>query len=115
MHDFGKNAIHIPIPLTLFHDMTHEHPFVPMNMQLFNAGIVIREGVKNLIERFIDNNGTLFICTDMDHLLLIVEELKITYLPIDNNGDVDRSVLHWYLLEVQIYAHSSRIMLSEAQ
>jgi hypothetical protein len=32
MHDHGKLAIHIRIPLQLFHDMTHEDPFVPMNM-----------------------------------------------------------------------------------
>jgi hypothetical protein len=51
---------------------------------------VIREGLKSLIESFIDNNDTLISCTNMGHLLLIVEELEITYLPVDNNGDVDR-------------------------
>jgi hypothetical protein len=44
-----------------------------------------------MIESFIDNNDTIVSCTEMDPLLLIVEELGIMYLPIDNNGDVDRS------------------------
>jgi hypothetical protein len=52
---------------------------------------VIREGLKNMIESFIDNNDTIISCTDMDCLLLIVGELEIMYLPVDNNGDVDRS------------------------
>jgi hypothetical protein len=71
--------------------MTHEDPFAPMNMHIFNAGIVIREGLKSLIESFVDSNDTLVSCTDMDRLLLIVEELEIAHSPIDNNGDVDRS------------------------
>ena len=52
---------------------------------------MIREGLKSPIELFIDNNDTLISCTDMDRLLFIVEELEIMYLPVDNNGDVDRS------------------------
>ena len=40
----------------------------------------------------IKKNPTLVSCTDIDRLLLMVEEVKITYYPLQDDGNVDRSV-----------------------
>jgi hypothetical protein len=83
--------IHVPIPLQLIYDIAHPNPFEPLAMQDFNAGTIMRDYLNNLIEGDINNNRSICTCTDLDSLLFIIDELKITYLPIDSNGDVDRS------------------------
>jgi hypothetical protein len=91
MTEHGTASVHIPLPLQLIYDMTHADPFVPFDMQDFNVGVLICEGLKSLIESYITDNRSVCSCTDIERLLLIVEELEVTYLPIDSNGDVNRS------------------------
>jgi hypothetical protein len=108
--DHGNQTIHVNMPLQVIHDMNTEDPFIPMNVRRFNAGILIHEGLKSQIESIIEKNPTLVSCTDVDRLLLIVEEMEITYFPLNRDGDGDRSATPLVLIEVQIYARSSRIM-----
>jgi hypothetical protein len=91
LSDHGNQTIHVNMPLQVFHDMNAADPFVPMNVRRFNAGILIREGLKSQIELMIKKIPTIVSCTDNDRLLLIVEEINITYFPINCDGDVDRS------------------------
>jgi hypothetical protein len=91
LSDHGNQTVHVNMPLQVFHDMNAADPFVPMNVRRFNAGMLIREGLKSQIELMIEKNPTIVSCTDMNRLLLIVEEMDITYFPINRDGDVDRS------------------------
>jgi hypothetical protein len=90
MTEHGTSYIHLPLLLQLLYNMTHSNPFVPFGMQEFNDGTMIREGLKNLIELYIATNRSICSCTNLERLLFIIEELEITYLPIDINGDVDQ-------------------------
>jgi hypothetical protein len=60
-------------------------------MQTFNVGTMIRDHLKNLIEDCVDNNQTACTCTNLDRLLLLIYELEISYIPVDDNGNVDRT------------------------
>ena len=52
-------------------------------MRSVNIGTMICDHLKNLIEDYVDNNQAICICTNMECLLLIIDELEITYMPID--------------------------------
>jgi hypothetical protein len=71
--------------------MTIADPFAALSIQRFNAGIFIREGLKNWIEFVVTKHPDIISCTDMERLLLVVEEMEITYLPLNDTGDIDRS------------------------
>jgi hypothetical protein len=88
--DHVSQLIHVSVPLQVFHDMSNEDPFVPMNVPRFNVGIFIREGLKSQIESMIEKNPTIVNCTGIDRLLLIVEEMEITYFPLNGDGDIDQ-------------------------
>jgi hypothetical protein len=60
-------------------------------MQTFNIGAVIRDHLKDLIEDYVDNNQKRFSCTNLNRLMLLLYELEITYMPIDDNGDILRT------------------------
>jgi hypothetical protein len=79
------------MPLQVFQDMNAADPFIPMNVRRFNAGKLIREGLKSQIESMIKKNPTIVSCTDVDCLLLIVEEMDIAHFPINRDGNVERS------------------------
>jgi hypothetical protein len=64
-------------------------PFTLSSMQEFNVGTMICEYLKNLVEDYINSNRTICTCTDLDHLLLIINKLEITYMLVNGNGDVD--------------------------
>jgi hypothetical protein len=91
MMEHGTSYIHLPLPLQLFCNMTHPDPFVPFGMQEFNVGAAIHDRPKNLIEVYVANNASICTCTDLERLLFIIEELEITYLPINSNGDINRA------------------------
>ena len=78
--------------------MNDAGPFVALSARRFNVGILIREGLKELDESVINMNSTALSCTDTERLLLIVEEIEISYLPLNDTGDIDQSatplVLH---------------------
>jgi hypothetical protein len=70
--------------------MAHPEPFVPLAVREFNAGTMIHDGLKSLIEEYVGNNRSVCTCTDLERLLFIIEELDVTYLPINGNGDINQ-------------------------
>jgi hypothetical protein len=80
--------IQIPTPVQQYYNMTLDDPFPSFSMRTFNAGAMIRDHLKNLIEDYIDNNRTVCSCTKLDRLLLLIYELEITYVPIDYDGNI---------------------------
>ena len=60
-------------------------------MRTFNVGAVIHDHLKALIEDYVDNNQKRCSCTNLNRLMLFLYELEITYVPIDDNGDVLRT------------------------
>jgi hypothetical protein len=91
MTESGTANVHVPLPHQLFCDMAHPDPFDKLAMRECNAGTIIRDYLRNLIEDYINDNRSICTCTDLERLLFILDELEITCLPIDGNGDVDRS------------------------
>ena len=49
---------------------------------------MIRDHLKDLIEDYVDNNRAICSCTNLDRLLFLIYELEITYMPIDNDGNI---------------------------
>ena len=60
----------------------------------------IREEIKSQIQTFIEDNPEHVVCTDIERILLMVEEMEITYLPLQEDGDsagsVDRNAADRY-------------------
>jgi hypothetical protein len=94
----GSQPVYVSILLQIFHNMNVADPFVALSVQRFNGGILILEGLKSWIESVINKNPTVLSCTDIERLSLVVEEMEISYLPLNDTGDIDRSatplVLH---------------------
>jgi hypothetical protein len=89
----SSNEIHVHIPLNVFYDMDAEDPFIRMSVRKSNIAISIREGLKNRIESMVKSNAATVSCTDIDRLLLVVEEMEITYFPLQDDGSVDRTAI----------------------
>jgi hypothetical protein len=94
-NDFGlwitqhrTTEIQIPIPVQQYYDMTLDDPFPSFSMRSFNVGTMIRDHLKNLIEDYVDNNQAICTCTNLDHLLLLIYELEITYMPVNIDGHI---------------------------
>ena len=75
----------------MFYDLEAEDPFLRMKPRKNNVALVIREGLKDKIESLIKENSKLVKCTDIERLQLMMEEVKITYCPLQDDGNVDRS------------------------
>jgi hypothetical protein len=63
-------------------------PFPSFSMRSFNVGAMIRDHLKNLIEDYVDNNQAICTWTNLEHLLLLIYELEITYMPVDIDSNV---------------------------
>ena len=49
---------------------------------------MIRDHLKDMVEDYVDNNQGRCSCTNLNRLMLLLFELEITYVPIDDNGDI---------------------------
>ena len=87
----GTTTIQIPIPTQQYYDVTLEDPYCSLSMRTFNVGAMIRGHLKDMIEDYVDNNQNRCSCANLNRLMLILFELEITYMPIDDNGDVLRT------------------------
>jgi hypothetical protein len=83
--------IQIPIPVQEYYVMTLDDPFPSFSMRTFNVSTMICDHLKNLIEDCVDNDWTVCSCTNLNLLLLLIYELEITYMPIDNDGNIIRT------------------------
>ena len=68
--------------------ITLEDPYRSFSMRTFNVGAMIRDHLKDVIEDFVDNGQNHCSCSNLDRLILLLYALDITYLPIDNDGDI---------------------------
>ena len=84
----GTTKIRIPIPTQQYYDATIEDPFESFSMRTFNIGAMIRGYLKDMVEDYVDNNQGRCSCTNLNRLMLLLYELEITYVPIDDNGDI---------------------------
>jgi hypothetical protein len=84
----GTMKIQIPIPTQHYYNATLEDPFRSFFMRTFNIGAVTRDHLKGLIEDYVDNNQKCCSCTNLNRLMLLLYELEITYVPINDNGDI---------------------------
>ena len=87
----GATTIQIPIPTQQHYDMTLEDPYYSLSMRTFNVGAMIRDHLKDMIEDYVDNDQNHCSCANLNRLMLLLFELEITYVPIDDNGDVLRT------------------------
>ena len=87
----GTTAIQIPIPTQQYYDMALEDPYRSFSMRTFNAGAMIRDHLKDVIEDFVDNGQNHCCCTNLNRLTLLLYTLEITYLPIDDDGNTLRT------------------------
>jgi hypothetical protein len=86
-----SDEIHVHTQLNVFYDMEAEDPFGRMRPRKSNIAISICEGLKNEIESMVKSNAAAVSCTDINCLLLMVEEMEITYFPLQDDGSVDRT------------------------
>jgi hypothetical protein len=84
----GITKIQIPIPTQQYYNMTLENPFESFSKRTFNIGAMIRDHLKDMVEDYVDNNQGRCSCTNLNRLMLLVFELEITYVPIDDDGDI---------------------------
>ena len=89
----GSNEIHVNIPLNVFYNMEEEHPLDGMQPQRSNVAMSICEELKFQIEEIIKANPEAARCTDINRPPLMVEEMEITYLPLNSDGKVNRSAV----------------------
>jgi hypothetical protein len=82
-------TIQLPNLVQLSYDNDLEDPYPTLGLRIASIGTQIRDGLKNLIEDYINDNRTTCSCTDLPHLLLIIDDLEITYLSINSKGNVD--------------------------
>ena len=68
-----------------------EDPYRSFSMRTFNVGAMIRDHLKDAIEDFVDNGQNHCSCTNLNRLTLLLYALKITYLPIDDDGNILRT------------------------
>jgi hypothetical protein len=54
-----------------------------------HVAALIRDGLKNQVDDLIAHNG--IASTHLSRIMLIINELEITYLSIDSNGKVDNA------------------------
>jgi hypothetical protein len=87
----GSVHIQIPIRTQLFYDDRLVDPFPTLCLLILNIGPMIRGGLKNQIEDYINNNKSICSCTNLPCLMLIIDDLEITYLSVDNNGNIDNA------------------------
>ena len=87
----GTTTIQIPIPTQQYYDMALEDPYHSFSMRTFNVGAMIRDHLKDTIEDFVDNDQNHCSCMNLNHLTLLLFELEITYMPIDDNGNILRT------------------------
>ena len=87
----GTTAIQIPIPTQQYYDMALEDPYRLFSMRTFNVGAMIRDHLKDAIEDFVDNGQNHCSCTNFNRLTLLLYALEITYLPIDDDGNILRT------------------------
>jgi hypothetical protein len=97
-NDFGlwmtKNGtanIQVPLPVQLYYDIALDDPFSALSLRAMSVGTVIRDYLKNLIADYDNNNRTMCTRTDLSRLLPIIDELEITCVSVDSNGDVDHT------------------------
>ena len=87
----GTTAIQIPIPTQQYYDITLEDPYRSFSMRTFNVGAMIRDHLKDAIEDFVDNGQNHCSCSNLNRLTLLLYALEITYLPIDDDGNILRT------------------------
>jgi hypothetical protein len=86
----GTISIQLPILVQLSYDNDREDPCPTLGLRIVSIGTQIHDGLKNLIEDYVNNNWTTCSCTDLPRLLLIINNLEITYLYINSKGDINR-------------------------
>ena len=90
-----SREVHVHLPLGTYYDLKSPRPMSTLRVRKSNIAMHIREDLKCQIQRVIDNNPEHVVCTDIERLLLMVEEMEITYLPLQERGktpgNVDRN------------------------
>ena len=94
-HDHSQE-IHVQLPVGTYYDLKNPRPMSTLRICKDNIVMHIREEIKCQIQKVVEGNPTHVVCTDIEHLLLIVEEMEITYLPLQERGsktagNVDRN------------------------
>jgi hypothetical protein len=85
----GTTNLQLPLSVQLHYDITLEDPFSALSLRAMSIGTVIHDSMKNLIEDYVNDNQTICTWTNLSYLLLIIDELEITYMSVDSNGDVN--------------------------
>ena len=85
----GSNEIHVRVPISVYYDPEDENPLDAMQPRKSNVAMSIREELRFQIEEIVKASPDAASCTDINRLLLMVEEMEITYLPLQSDGRVD--------------------------
>ena len=90
--DDHTQAVHVRLPVGASYDIKDPHPMNTLQIRKSNVAMWIREDLKHQIQDIIEGNSEYVSCTDIDRLLLMVEEMKITCLPLQGHGDAAGNV-----------------------
>ena len=85
----GSNDIHVRVPISAYYDPEDENPLDAMQPRKSNVAMSIREELRFQIEEIVKASPDAASCTDINRLLLMVEEMEITHLPLQSDGRVD--------------------------
>ena len=90
-----SREVHVHLPLGTYYDLKSPRPMSTLRVRKSNIAMHIREELKCQIQKVIEDNPEHVVCTDIERLLLMVEEMEITYLPLQERGktagNVDRN------------------------
>ena len=70
-----------------------KNPLDTMQPRKSNVAMSIREELKFQIEEIVKASPDAASCMDINRLLLMVEEMEITYFPLQSDGKVDRAAV----------------------
>ena len=87
-----SRAIHVRLPLSVYYDVNSSRPMRTLQIHKSNIAIHIREEIKSQIQTYIEDNPEYIVCTDIERVLLMVEEMEITYFPLQEDGKTPGNV-----------------------
>ena len=87
-----SREVHVHLPLGTYYDLKSPRPMSTLRVRKSNIAMHIREDLKCQIQKVIEDNPEHVVCTDIERLLLIVEEMEIAYLPLQERGNTAGNV-----------------------
>ena len=110
----GSNEIHVRVPLNVFYDLEDENPLDAMQPQKSNVAMSIREELKFQIEEIVKASPDAASCTDINRLLLMVEEMEITYfhfipMVLDRNSNLTQIFKEHAMYTQQLSSYDLRL------